>query len=265
MSILVLIFFCLLVCCLVMAGAWVWAEKICNAGVVDVFWALNFPVIGIALCFLANGLPLRRDLICSMVVLAGLRLGLHLGKRVFSHLNEEEGRYRQLRKEWAAHPSRNFFWFFQFQAISNVVLAVPFFLIAMNIQPEIHFLEYLGMVLWCIACLGEAMADAQLAKFKSDPVNKAEVCTVGLWYYSRHPNYFFQSLLWISYFLMAVTAPLGWLAILSPLIILYLLFKVTGIPATEEQAVRSRGEKYRVYQKTTSVFIPWFKRTDRVL
>ncbi|PTT04169.1 hypothetical protein DBR11_00295 [Pedobacter sp. HMWF019] len=264
MSVFVLIFICLVVCCLVMTGVWFWAEKIGNAGVVDVFWALNFPVIGIVLYFLANGLSLRKELICSMVVLAGLRLGLHLGKRVFSHLNEEEGRYLQLRKEWAAHGSRNFFWFFQFQAISNVVLAIPFFLIAMNTQPEIHFLEYIGMGLWCVAFVGEAVADAQLTKFKSDLANKGEVCAVGLWSCSRHPNYFFQSLLWTSYFLIAVTAPLGWLAVLSPLIILYLLFRVTGIPATEEQALRSKGEKYRMYQKTTSVFIPWFKKKNRV-
>lgn len=262
MSILALIFICLVVCCLVMAAVWLWAEKIGNAGVVDVFWALNFPVIGIVLYFLADGLSIRKDLICSMVVLAGLRLGLHLGKRVFSHLNEEEGRYQQLRKEWADKASRNFFWFFQFQAISNVVLAVPFFLIAINSQSEIHILEYMGVALWCIAVIGEAVADAQLTRFKSDPVNRGQVCAVGLWYYSRHPNYFFQSLLWISYFLIAVTAPLGWLAVLSPVIILYLLFKVTGIPATEEQALRSKGEKYRMYQKTTSIFIPWFKKDD---
>lgn len=254
-----LILACLLACCLIMAAVWLWAKKIENAGVVDVFWAFNFPVIAIILFSLADGVPLRKQLICGMVVLAGIRLGWHLWNRVIGHLEEEEGRYKQLRKEWAPVADQKFFVFFQFQAISNVVLAVPFFLIALNPAPEIFWLEYVGIGLWLIAVMGEGVADWQLAKFKKDPANKGEVCAVGLWYYSRHPNYFFQSLMWIAYFVFAVTAPLGWIAIISPAIILYLLFNVTGIPATEEQSLRSRGDKYRQYQQTTSAFIPWFK------
>lgn len=255
-----LILLCLVACCLVMTGVWIWATRIKNAGVVDVFWALNFPVIAILLYYFADGLDLRKQLICSMVVIAGLRLGAHLGQRVIGHLDEEEGRYQQLRKEWAPNENKKFFWFFQFQAISNVILAGPFFLIALNNKPVINSFEDAGIILWVIAVLGESIADMQLAHFKKDPFNKGEVCKEGLWNYSRHPNYFFQSLMWVAYFLFAVTAPWGWLAIISPAIIFYLLFKVTGIPATEEQALRSKGEKYRNYQKTTSVFVPWFKK-----
>lgn len=255
-----LILISLAACCLVMTLVWLYAVKIKNAGVVDVFWALNFPVIAVVLYFFADGWVLRKEAICLMVLIAGLRLGGHLGNRIFSHLAEEEGRYQQLRKEWAPNADRRFFWFFQFQAISNVILAVPFFLIAMNPNPEFKLLEYTGIFLWIVAVAGEAVADWQLAAFKKDKRNQGEVCDKGLWNYSRHPNYFFQSLLWTAYFLFAVTAPYGWAGIISPLIILYLLFKVTGIPATEEQAVRSKGEKYRVYQQTTSAFVPWFKK-----
>lgn len=255
-----LILVCLIVCCLIMAAVWYWAKKIENAGVVDVFWALNFPVIAVLLFFLSDGIAPRRILICSMVVLAGIRLGVHLWNRVIGHLGEEEGRYKQLRKEWAPHADRNFFWFFQFQAISNVVLAAPFFLIVLNPAPELHWLEYTGAGLWLIAVAGEGLADYQLTMFKKDPANKGEVCAAGLWNYSRHPNYFFQSLLWTAYFIFALAAPFGWIAVISPAIILYLLFNVTGIPATEEQSLRSRGDKYRRYQETTSAFIPWFKK-----
>lgn len=260
MAPLYLILLCLAACCIVMTAVWVWAVKINNAGVVDVFWAFNFPVIALVLFFFADGMELRKQLICSMVFIAGLRLGAHLWQRVIGHLDEEEGRYKQLRKEWAPQENKKFFWFFQFQAFSNVILAIPFFLIALNKNPQINTVEYIGIALWVIAVSGEAIADWQLAQFKRDFTNKGEVCGKGLWNYSRHPNYFFQSLMWIAYFLFAFTAAWGWLAFISPAIILYLLFKVTGIPATEEQALRSKGDKYRNYQKTTSVFVPWFKK-----
>lgn len=255
-----LILICLVACCLVMALVWYWAVKINNAGVVDVFWALNFPLIAILLYFLADGFELRKQLICSMVVVAGLRLAAHLWQRVIGQLQVEEGRYQQLRKEWAPHQNKKFFLFFQFQAFSNVILAIPFFLIASNKDPHIHILEYIGIGLWVIAVLGETIADMQLNQFKKDVCNKGKVCQQGLWNYSRHPNYFFQLLLWIAYFLFALHAPWGWIAISSPVIIAYLLLKVTGIPATEEQAVRSKGDLYRQYQESTSVFIPWFKK-----
>lgn len=254
-----LILCCLLACCLIMAAVWFWARKIENAGVVDVFWAFNFPVIAVLILVFGTGMELRRELICGMVVIAGLRLGIHLWHRVIGHLEEEEGRYKQLRKEWAPQANKKFFFFFQFQAISNVILAAPFFLIGLNISPQLSVLEYVGMVLWVIAVTGEGISDWQLQEFKKDPTNKGEVCSVGLWNYSRHPNYFFQSLMWIAYFIFALSAPFGWIAIISPAIILYLLFNVTGIPATEEQSLSSRGDKYRAYQQTTSAFFPWFK------
>jgi steroid 5-alpha reductase family enzyme len=108
--------------------------------------------------------------------------------------------------------------------------------------------------------LGEATADSQLKAFKKDPSNKSKVCSQGLWNYSRHPNYFFQWLMWMSYFVFALASPYGYLAIISPAIILYLLLKVTGIPMTEEQSIRSKGEAFKKYQQTTSAFVPWFKK-----
>jgi steroid 5-alpha reductase family enzyme len=109
--------------------------------------------------------------------------------------------------------------------------------------------------------LGETVADAQLAAFKKALENKGKVCDTGLWGYSRHPNYFFEWLMWVSYFLFALASPYWYLAIISPVIILYLLLKVTGIPATEQQSIRSKGEAFKIYQRKTSVFIPWFKKS----
>jgi steroid 5-alpha reductase family enzyme len=250
----------LLACCTIMFMVWLWAKKINNAGVVDVFWALNFPVITVIIFFLADGDELRKILICIVFLLAELRLGLHLWRRVIGHLAEEEGRYQQLRKEWGIQADRNFFFFFQFQAISNVLLAIPFLIITVNAAHEIFTLEYIGLGIWLIAFVGEMIADNQLSAFKKNPANKGKVCDVGLWNYSRHPNYFFEWLTWMAYFVFALASPWGFLAIISPAIILYLLLKVTGVPNNEEQNLRSKPTAYKRYQETTSAFIPWFKK-----
>jgi len=242
-----------------MTLVWFWAKSIKNAGVVDIFWSYNFPVIAIILLFLADGFETRKLLICSMILLWGIRLGTHLARRVISHLDEEEGRYAQLRKEWAPIAEKKFFWFFQAQGLSNVFLAIPFFIITRNTSPKLSVFEYSGILFWIIAVIGETIADWQLDTFKKNPLNKGKVCDIGLWHYSRHPNYFFEWLIWVSYFIFALGSPYGFLAMLSPAIILYLLFKVTGIPATEEQSLRSKGALYTNYQKTTSAFFPWFK------
>jgi len=258
-------FISLIACCTIMAIVWLWAKRIKNAGLVDVFWALNFPVITLITFFLSDGFELRKILICTIFLLSELRLGLHLWQRVIGHLDEEEGRYQQLRKEWGDKADRNFFIFFQFQAISNVLLALPFFIITANTFPAISILEYLGLTIWLIAFFGEMIADRQLAAFKKNPANKGKVCNTGLWHYSRHPNYFFEWLTWMAYFVFALASPYGIWAIISPAIILYLLTKVTGVPNNEEQNLRSKPEAYKKYQQTTSAFFPWKKLNNDLI
>lgn len=253
------ILICLAVCCAVMLIIYIWAYNIKNAGVVDIFWAFNFSIIAIILYFLADGLPQRKMLICVMVLIWSLRLGIYLLIRVGSHLSEEEGRYKKMREEWGASANRKLFFFFQAQALSNIYLAIPFFLAAFN-KKEVSILEHIGAAVWAISICGEALADAQLKRFKKNPAHKGKVCNVGLWNYSRHPNYFFESMIWIGYFFVALNADYGWLGLLSPLTITLLLFRVTGIPLTEQQAIRSKGDAYKEYQRTTSMFVPWFKK-----
>jgi steroid 5-alpha reductase family enzyme len=241
----------------IMFLVWLWALKIKNNGVVDIFWAFNFLVIAIIIWFLASGYPARKNMVCTLAALWSLRLGSYLLMRVGSHLEVEEGRYKQLRQEWN---NTKFFFFFQMQAFSNVMLSIPFFIIASNTNPQIHTLEYIGASLWLFCIIGEGIADWELQHFKKQAENKGKVCQYGLWNYSRHPNYFFQFSIWVSVFLFALPSPYGWLSIICPLSIGYLIFKVTGIPMTEEQAVRSKGEAYKEYQRTTSAFVPWFKK-----
>ena len=253
-------------CSLVMILVWIWAYKIKNAGVVDIFWAFNFTVIAAVIYFMAvnlmpDGYLLRKQLVCGLAALWSLRLGVYLLIRVGSHLDVEEGRYAQLRKEWAPNANRTFFLFFQAQALSNIFLAIPFFIIALNTSDEpLTLLEMIGAGMWFVCIIGEAVSDWQLQHFKKNPANKGKVCQDGLWNYSRHPNYFFQFMIWVSVFIFALSSPYGWISIVCPATIFYLIWKVTGIPMTEEQSIRSRGELYKEYQRTTSVFVPWFKK-----
>lgn len=244
----------------VMIIVWIWAYKIKNAGVVDIFWAFNFLVIAAVIYLFAEGFEQRKIIVCGLAALWSIRLGIYLLIRVGSHLDEEEGRYKQLREEWAPNANVKFFVFFQMQALSNVFLAIPFFIIAVNPDPVISPLEYAGAGLWLLSIIGEGLSDWQLKQFKKNPANKGKVCEYGLWNYSRHPNYFFQFMIWISVLIFAISSPYGWIAVVCPLTIAFLIFKITGIPMTEEQSLRSKGDAYRQYQQTTSSFVPWFKK-----
>ena len=247
-------------CSAVMILIWSWAYKIQNAGVVDIFWAFNFTIISAIIYFMADGYAPRKEVVCMLAGLWSLRLGIYLLIRVGSHLEKEEGRYAQLRKEWVPNPDLKFFIFFQAQAISNIMLATPFFVVAMNKTAGLTIGEMIGAGMWFVAIIGEGISDFQLKQFRNNPANKGKVCQNGLWNYSRHPNYFFQLMIWISVFIFALSSPWGWLSAICPLTIGYLIFKVTGIPMTEEQSLRSKGDLFREYQRTTSVFVPWFKK-----
>ena len=259
-SIIILVVYSLVACCVIMFFVWLWSYRIGNAGVVDIFWSYNFPVIAFILLLFGPGFETRKLLFCGMVIIAGGRLGTHLAVRVLKHLRQEEPRYAQIRKEWGENAEVKMALFFQMQALSNILLAVPFFIIILNTSPELNVFEYAGAAIWLISVLGEATADAELAAFKKNPANKGKVCDKGLWGYSRHPNYFFEWLMWVSYFVFALGSPSGYLAIISPAIILYLLLKVTGIPMTEEQSIRTKGDAFRKYQQQVSVFVPWFRK-----
>ena len=233
------------------------ARRVDNYGIVDIAWSYAFALLAGYYALFAPGWLPRRMLVAGLVVIWSVRLGTHLCRRVVGHHPVEDGRYVQLRQDWAGNFAPKMAGFFQLQAASVVLLGIPFLLPVLNVTPHFHFLEIAGGLLWLVAIVGESTADAQLAAFKRDPVNRGRVCAIGLWRYSRHPNYFFEWLIWVAYFVIALASPWGWLALMSPAIILYLLLRVTGIPLTEQQSLRSKGAAYRQYQQTTNAFIPW--------
>jgi len=231
-----------------------------NAAIVDVGWAIGTGGLGVFYAILIPGDLHRRLLVGAMTGIWGLRLGLYLlFTRIIGH--EEEGRYRALRREWKDNLPLKFLIFFEFQAVLCTVLSFPFLLSILNPAPRIGWLEWLGAGIWLAGMTGEAIADAQLAAFKRKKASRGHTCQAGLWHYSRHPNYFFEWLIWVGFGLLALAAPHGYLGLVSPALILLFLLRVTGIPATEAQALRTRGEEYRRYQQTTSPFIPWFPKS----
>ena len=233
------------------------ARRMDNYGIVDIAWSYAFGALAAFYALLGPGWPVRRALIAAMAVVWSARLGTHLCVRVLGHHPVEDGRYQQLRKDWAGNFAAKMFGFFQMQAVSVVLLGAAFLIACLNPAPGLHLLEDAGAILWLVAISGESLADAQLAAFKKQGGTHGRVCDVGLWHYSRHPNYFFEWLIWVAYFVFALASPWGWVAIVGPASILYLLLRVTGIPMTEQQSLRSRGDAYRRYQKTTSAFVPW--------
>ena len=241
-----------------MLSLWLAHLGLKNASIVDPGWAYGLAILGATYALPGPGFVLRRWLIAGMAAIWGVRLGTYLLFLIIG--KPEEGRYQHLRQDWRGNVGFKFFIFFEFQALLDIFLSLPFLLAALNPKPNLHVLEYVGVALWVVALVGETIADAQLAAFKRDPTNHGQVCQRGLWSYSRHPNYFFEWLVWVAWALFALASPYGWLAIACPLLMFYVLFRVTGIPATEAQALRSKGAAYREYQQSTSAFVPWFKK-----
>ncbi len=247
---------------LLQLGLWAWHLRTRNAGWVDVGWALGLAGMAFVAAALGPAPAFRRGLVALLGGLHGLRLAVHLARRVAAE-PEEDGRYRALRAAWGGGTlAGRFLIFFLLQALLDVLLGLPFLLAAWNPRPGLHPLEAAGVALWAAAWAGEALADRQLRNFKARPDRGGQVCREGLWRFSRHPNYFFEWLVWGAYLLVALPAPGGWTALLGPALMLYFLLRVTGIPATEAQCLRSRGEAYARYQRETSAFVPWFPRKE---
>ncbi|MEO7051269.1 MAG: DUF1295 domain-containing protein [Rhodanobacter sp.] len=243
-----------------MTLGWQWQRKRSNAGIVDVLWAAGVGGSAVVLAAIGSGAPATRWALAILGGAWGLRLASHLWKRV--HGEPEDGRYQHLRAHWHGDQLK-FFAFFQFQAALIVLFALPFFAVSRNPEASGFWLPAAAAI-WLLSVTGESIADAQLARFRNDPANRGHTCRDGLWRYSRHPNYFFEWLHWFSYVCLAVGSPIGWLGWSGPIVMYVFLRWVSGIPFTETHALRSRGDDYREYQRTTPMLIPWFpKRSEK--
>jgi len=243
---------------LLMVSLWIVYLFQRNAGIVDLGWALSFLVATWAYFFLGHGDLPKMMIVTGMVTLWAIRLLTHLYKRYDA--SKEDPRYSRMRQRWGGDPSELLFlMMFIFQGVLVVLISTPIFIVCFGSDSIWTKWEFIGVAIWFLGLVGEGYADAQLAAFSANPANAGKVCQNGLWRFSRHPNYFFEFLVWVGFFLFALPSYGGIIAIISPLLVLLLLVKVSGIPLAEEQSLASKGDLYREYQRTTSAFVPWFR------
>jgi steroid 5-alpha reductase family enzyme len=245
-----------------MAAAWWFQRRWRNAGWVDVFWTFATGAAGVASALFPSApidgdpFPPRQVVVAALVAYWAVRLGLHLRHRVLTR--PEDARYAAFRRDWADRFQSRLFWFLQVQAVAAWPLAAAVLAAARNPAHGVQMTDIAALVLISGAIQGEALADRQLARFISDPRNKGRVCDIGLWSWSRHPNYFFEFLGWCAWPLFAFNPGWGFflLALPAPLLMYWLLVFVSGIPPLEQVMVSSRGNAYRDYQRRTSAFVP---------
>jgi steroid 5-alpha reductase family enzyme len=226
-----------------------------NATVVDIIWAAGVGCLAVFFAIAGPGNLHRRILFSLLAGLWSFRLAIYLFIRSYGH--PEDGRYQMLRSKWAHEVNRKFFIFYQLQAFGTALFSIPFLPVVFSNQPLGQWHDFIAVTMFLLSVAGEALADWQLENFRSNLNNKGKTCKVGLWRYSRHPNYFFEWLHWFTYLFLAVGSKVWFLALLGPMVMLLFLYKLTGIPYAEQRALASRGDDYRKYQKTTSPFIPW--------
>jgi steroid 5-alpha reductase family enzyme len=227
-----------------------------NVTIVDSLWGLGFVLIAWLTFSMSNGYWGRNLLIALLVTLWGLRLSLYLSWRNWG--KGEDPRYGNWRQK-AGDRFRlvSLFKVFILQALFLWVISIGLQIGQLAPQPDtLTWLDGLGIFVWAIGFMFEATGDWQLARFKSDPVNKGRVMDRGLWAYTRHPNYFGEFLVWWGIFLITLSTPNSWWTILSPIIVTAVLLKMTGIPLTEKGLIENRPG-YSEYIRRTSAFVPW--------
>jgi steroid 5-alpha reductase family enzyme len=246
---------------LLMSLAWLLQRKTGQSGWIDATWSFAIGAAGafLALAPLGGDAPGPRQYLVAAFALAGaLRLGLHIVAR---SLNAgEDPRYQDLALEWGADFPRRLFWFLQIQAVCAFLLSIAVFLAARNPATFPAPTDIVGSIVLAAAIAGEAWSDATLARFRATRGPGKSVCMDGPWAWSRHPNYFFQWLSWVGFAIIAMDFtgawPQGWLALLAPAFIYWLLAHVSGVPPLEKHMLASRGAAFRAYQARVNVFFP---------
>ena len=238
----------------IFSAVWAWQLKTGNAGMVDPVWAYSLGLVAVLYAVLGNGDPVSRALTALGGLVWGVRLGTHLWKRNFG--KPEDARYRRFREEWGDKAASKMFWFFQVQVVISMLLSIAFLVPSYRSStPAIGWIV-LAVAVWIASVVGEGIADRQLKRFAQNPANHTAVCRVGLWCYSRHPNYFFECMHWLAYIALSIGTPWGWFTVLPPVLMVFLLLKLSGIPLLEESMAKRRAG-YADYMRTTSALIPW--------
>eukprot|EP01137_Pigoraptor_chileana_P020886 Opistho-2@83820 len=247
---------------------WLLHYPLRNLGMVDFGWPSGFTFITLAYA-LSGPAGLRKWLIAIPYLFCGARF--MFGWFLRTRIHGEDRRWPMWRERWANGEGAlgvrsevlNSLAFYQAQSLANIFsMTLPVAFAAIDVEKEIGVWEIAGVALWFVSFALENVADTQLAKFKANRNNRGGVCNIGLWKYSRHPNYFFEFLIWCSYALYTVPScneSGDWAVVFAlPVVAYYFLVHFTGVPMTEAGSLKHRGEPYRLYMERTSMFFPWF-------
>lgn len=238
---------------------WLISIYITNASIVDIFWGSIYIVIELYYFFSSGDIYTRKLLMLILVIIWGFRLTIHLAVRNAG--KGEDFRYKQFRQKYG---HERYWWVSYFQVFllqGAIAMIVSLPLMAVNVNTNLNslnWLDYLAIILWITGFIFEAVGDYQLAVFKKKESNKGKVLRSGFWKYTRHPNYFGDSLIWWSYGLFAIASGTFWVLI-GPFLMTLLLLKVSGVSLLEKTLKEEKTE-YKDYIERTSPFLPWFPK-----
>jgi steroid 5-alpha reductase family enzyme len=233
-----------------------------DASIVDVFWGLGFVLAAWIYVASSETRAPRGVLAAALATLWGLRLALHILWR--SRGRGEDYRYRAMReRDPAGFPSRSLLTVFWLQALLLWAVSAPLFQAQRAGPAGLTGIDGVGLALFVIGFLFEAVGDVQLARFQRDRANTGRVMDRGLWRYTRHPNYFGDALLWWGFFCLALATPGSWWTLLSPALMTLLLMRVSGVTLLERKLRETRPDYLR-YAERTSAFFPWPPRRGRL-
>jgi steroid 5-alpha reductase family enzyme len=234
------------------AGAWVYSVARRNVAIVDSLWSLMILASPVVYLLATGPAGPRGTLVLAMVAVWALRLSAHITVR--NHGHGEDRRYQAIRRNNEPH-----FWFkslyivFGLQAVLAWFVAMPAVAAVASPAP-LGWLDGLAVAVWGAGMFFEAVGDWQLMRFQRRRESEGEVLDTGLWRYTRHPNYFGEALLWWGIYLAAVAAG-AWWTLASPILMTFLLLRVSGV-ALLEKDIAERRPAYRAYVERTSAFIP---------
>lgn len=251
-------FFSLIVLLIYMSAIFALALRLKDNSIVDIAYGVALVLsCGAAFLVYGNGHP-RQWLVIALISIWGLRLACHIFLR--KQGEGEDFRYRQWREEWGdTFIWRSFLQIFMLQGAIIFLVSLPALLVINAPGHKLGLFDSLGILVWLIGFGFEAIGDWQLLCFKRKPENRGKIIQSGLWRYTRHPNYFGEALLWWGLFLIALKVPYGAVAVLSPLLINFLLLKVSGIPMLE--AKYRDNPHFSAYKERTNAFFPWFPKS----
>jgi steroid 5-alpha reductase family enzyme len=237
-------------------ASWSISLRLRDVSIVDIMWGASGALMALSTFMMANGAMPRRLLVTGMTLIWGCRLTAHIAIRKKG--KGEDFRYAAMRaKRPGSFPGRSLVEVFLFQALLIWAISIPAQVAQVPaVPPGLTVLDLLGLCLWLLGFGFEALSDHQLRQFLSEPNNRGQVMDRGLWRYSRHPNYFGDSLVWWGIFFVAAATPKGWVTVFSPLLMTFFLMKVSGVPMLEA-ALEKRRKGYREYMNRTSPFFPW--------